>query len=106
MPVFAAFLGSIGTMIYKALIYLVGAQYAARVAAVMSLATIYVACVMYFSTMVYPWLQGIFSSAYGSLLGLLFPPVAGTVLASLGAYWTCVSGVHYISSLTKIALGK
>ena len=72
----------------------------------MSIASIYISCVVYFSTMIYPWMQGIFNTAYGALLGLLFPPVAGTVMASLGAYWTCVIGVKYVSSLTKMAMGK
>lgn len=45
-------------------------------------------------------------SAYGQLLGLLFPPIAGTVLAGLGAYWTCVAGAQYVGNLMKIAIGK
>ncbi|MGE6211683.1 hypothetical protein [Comamonas aquatica] len=106
MPLAALFLGSIGQILYRFIVYLVGAQHAARVAAVLALASIYIACVSYFSSMIVPWLQGIFSSAYGSLLGLLFPPVSGTVLASLSAYWVCVYGVHYVSSLTKAAMGK
>lgn len=106
MPLGALFLGSIGSLIYKVIVYLVGAQHAARVAAILALASIYIACVTYFSGMIYPWLQGIFGSAYGSLLGLLFPPVSGTVMASLSAYWVCIYGVHYVSSLTKAAMGK
>jgi hypothetical protein len=92
--------------VYKLLVALVGVRLAMRVAAVMSLATIYTACVIYFSTMIVPWLEGLFSSAYGQLLGLLFPPISGTVLASLGAYWTCVAGAQYVGNLMKIAVGK
>lgn len=106
MPLAAVFLGSIGQLIYRVLVYLVGAQYAMRAAAVMSIATIYISCVVYYSTVIYGWLQGILMTAYGAFLGLLFPPIAGSVIASLGAYWTCVYGVQYVSSLTKIAVGK
>ena len=57
--------------VYNLLVALVGVRLAMRVAAVLSLATIYTACVIYFSTMVVPWLEGLFASAYGQLLGLL-----------------------------------
>ena len=106
MPVFAAFIGSIGMGVYNLLVALVGVRLAMRVAAVISLATIYTACVIYFSTMVVPWLEGLFASAYGQLLGLLFPPISGSVLAGLGAYWTCVAGAQYVGNLMKIAIGK
>ncbi|WP_305806760.1 hypothetical protein [Stenotrophomonas sp. YIM B06876] len=105
MPLLAAFLGSIGTGIYALLVSLFGAKIAARLAAVLTLATIYISCVAFFMTLIEPWLAGLFSSTYGQLLGLLFPPISGTVVAGLGTYWTCVIGVKYVSSLTKMAVG-
>ena len=105
MPVFAAFIGSIGMGVYNLLVALVGVRLAMRVAAVISLATIYTACVIYFSTIIVPWLEGLFMSAYGQLLGLLFPPISGSVIAGLAGYWSCVVGLKYVSSLTKMAVG-
>lgn len=105
MPIFAALFGSIGTAIFNLLAGLVGAKYAVRLLAVASLAAIYVSCVVYYSQLVGPWLAGVFSTQYGQLLGLLFPPVSGSVIAGLSAYWTCIIGVRYTSSLTKMAVG-
>lgn len=105
MPLLAAFLGSIGTSIYGVMLAMFGAKVAARLAAVMALAAIYISCVMLFTTTIGPWIGTIFATAYGQFLGLLFPPVAGSVIAGLGTYWTCVIGAKYVSSLTKMAVG-
>lgn len=105
MPLFASLLSAIGGAIFALIASLVGAKIAVRLIGVASLATIYISCVVYFSSIVGPWIAGVFASQYGQLLGLLFPPVAGTVIASLSAYWTCVIGLKYVSSLTKMAVG-
>ena len=60
---------------------------------------------LFFTGLIGPWLGTLFSSTYGQLLGLLFPPISGTVVASLAGYWSCVIGVKYVSSLTKMAVG-
>lgn len=105
MPLLATLLSSIGTGLYSLVVAAFGAQIAARLTAVAALAAIYAACVTLFMTTITPWLTGLFSSTYGQLLGLLFPPISGSVIAGLGAYWTCVIGVKYVSSLTKMAVG-
>ncbi len=105
MPLLAAFLGSIGTSIYAVMLTMFGAKIATRLAAVMLLATIYISCLSLFIGLVSPWLSAVFSSAYGQLIGLLFPPIAGSVVAGLGTYWTCIIGVKYVSNLTKMAVG-
>lgn len=105
MPLLAKLLAAVGGSIFALIAGLTGAKIAARLIAVATLAGIYVSCVVYFSSMVSPWLLGVFSSAYGQFLGLLFPPVAGSVIASLIGYWTCVTGLKYVSSLTKMAVG-
>jgi len=65
---------------------------------------IYVACVKTFSDMVAPWFSGLLQAggATGATVGLLFPPVSGTVLASLLLFWTCVVSVRYLSKLSII----
>lgn len=82
-----------------------GAKIATRLAAVMLLATLYVACLAVFVALVSPWMSSVFSSAYGQLIGLLFPPVAGTVVAGLGTFWASIISFRYVSSLTKMAVG-
>lgn len=81
-----------------------GVKYATRITAITALATIYISCVIVFTTMIGPWLAALFTTAYGALLGLLFPPIAGTIVASLMAYRTCVVGVRYTSRLLKLAV--
>ena len=105
MPLFAALLSSIGTSIFTLIASLVGAKLAVRLLAVATLATAYVSGVVLFSTTIAPWISSVFTSQYGQLLGLLFPPVSGTVLAALSAYWASVIGFKYVASLTKMAVG-
>lgn len=105
MPLLATLLSGIGTAIYGFFAAMLASRVAIRLAAVAALAAIYVSCVVYFSTIVGPWLLSVFATEYGMLLGLLFPPMAGSVMASLAAYWTCVIGLKYTSSLTKMAVG-
>lgn len=81
------------------------AKIAVRLTAVTFLAGIYLSCVVYYTTMIGPWLLDLFSTQYGQFLGLLFPPVSGSVLAGLSAYWICIVGVRYTSTLTKMAVG-
>jgi hypothetical protein len=82
----------------------IGAKNAVRLIAVGTLATIYISCVVVFTTMIAPWLAGVFETAYGALLGLLFPPISGSVIASIMVYRTCVVGVRYTSALMKMAI--
>lgn len=105
MPLFGTLLASLGGAIYSLMVAMVGAKLAARMAAVFFLAGIYISCVIFFTGLIGPWLGTLFSSTYGQLLGLLFPPISGTVVASLAGYWSCVIGVKYVSSLTKMAVG-
>lgn len=105
MPLLGALLQSIGASLFGLIAALVGARIAVRLIAAGTLAGIYISCVLYFSAMIAPWLSGIFSSTYGMVLGLLFPPVSGSVLAGLFAYYTCIVGAKYVTTLTKLAIG-
>lgn len=95
----------IGERLFNFFASLFGLKNATRIIAAGTLATIYLACVLVFTTMIGPWMAALFTTAYGALLGLLFPPIAGTVVASLMAYRTCVVGVRYTSRLLKMAVG-
>jgi hypothetical protein len=83
----------------------VGVKYATRMAAVTLLATLYLASVATFTALIAPWFDAIISTAYGQLLGLLFPPVAGTILAALMGYRMAVIAYKYTASLIKMAVG-
>jgi len=83
---------------------LLGARAAFRITAITALATIYLSCVLVFTAMIGPWFAAIISTTYGFLLGLLFPPIAGTVVAAIMTYRMCVVGVKYTSKLMAIAI--
>lgn len=104
MPLLATFLASIGGGIYSLMVAMVGAKIATRLTAVAALAAIYISCIAFFMGLIEPWLSALFSSTYGQLLGLLFPPISGSIIAGLGGYWSCVIGLKYVSSLTKMAV--
>lgn len=105
MPLLAKLLLGLLSPIFSLIVAAIGVKAAIRLTAVATLATIYLSCVIYFTTMIVPWLAGVFSSAYGQFLGLLFPPISGSVLAGLSAYWICVAGQKYVARLTKMAVG-
>lgn len=105
MPLLATLLASVGSGIYALIAAIVGAKIATRLTAVAALAAIYISCIAFFMGLIEPWLATLFSSTYGQLLGLLFPPTSGSVIAGLAGYWSCVVGLKYVSSLTKMAVG-
>lgn len=82
-----------------------GARNATRITAVTLLATIYLACVATFTAWIGPLFGAIISTSYGYLLGLLFPPIAGTIVAGIMVYRMCVVGVKYTTRLIKMAAG-
>ncbi len=105
MPLLAKLLTLVGASIFGLISSMFGAKIAVRLIAVATLAALYGASVVLFTTTITPWLSGVFTSPYGQLLGLLFPPAAGTVLASLSAYWIVVAGQRYTARLVRMAVG-
>lgn len=83
---------------------LLGVRAAFRITAITALAGIYLSCILVFTALIGPWFAAIISTSYGFLLGLLFPPVAGTVVVGLMAYRMCVVGVKYTTRLMKLAI--
>jgi len=92
MPLFATFVGSIFGALSTWLVGLLGARVALRVAAIATLAGLAVALLAFFNGVVAPMAGAAFSTSYGQLIGLAFPPAAGTCLAAIAAVWAgCVT---------------
>ena len=68
------------------------------------LGALYLGCVMTFTSMVAPWFSALlqFGGPAGAVVGLLFPPVAGSVLGSLVIFWGSVASMRYTSKLSTI----
>lgn len=105
MSIFATLIGWIATKLAYVLLVIQGSKIAYRLWGLTFVAGVYVSCVLLFTQTIEQWWSGILLAGdLGMLLGLLFPPMAGTVLGMLITYWTCLIGTRYFASLTKAAV--
>lgn len=104
MSLFATFVGWIAAKFGALLVALHASRLAARVAVLTAVATSYVALVVLFNTTLSPMWSALVGHEYGQLLGLLFPPVAGSVLAALVTVWVAVLGYRYVSGLASASV--
>lgn len=105
MPLFAILFKAVATSFWGFLVALVTKVLALRMAAVLTVAGLYVGAVLAWSAFVMPLLSSLFSTAYGQLLGLMFPPIAGTVVAGLIGLWGVLVTATYYSRVVRIAVG-
>lgn len=77
-------------------------QVAYRIWLVGVIGAAYVACVVGWSTLIRPLLAQIFTTGYGMVLGLAFPPLAGTVVAAVAAVWGCIVAKKYTMKMLSI----
>lgn len=104
MPIFAKLFGWLVGNFYALTLKMFGAKWAVRLTAITTLAGLYVGCAITFSIMIIPWLNAFLSTQFGLLIGLLFPPIAGSVVASLGTFWTCILAKRYSAKLIKMTI--
>lgn len=105
MPLLAALFVKLLGGVYGLMLAMFGVKWAIRITAALTLAGLYIGCAVTFTLMIGPWLAGLVATSFGYLLGLLFPPVAGTVIASLGTFWACILAKRYTVKLLKMAVG-
>ena len=87
MPLFAAMVSAFFNGLALFLARLFAAKVAIRVAAVAAIGAFGTALMLTFNNFVAPLVAQLFATSYGQLLGLAFPPVAGTVLAGVATLW-------------------
>lgn len=90
MPLLAALLKALMGGIYRLIAGIAAQTWGVRIAVVTALAAAYVAGVAGFSFFVIPLFSKITATGYGQVLGLAFPPAAGTVLGGLVVLWALV----------------
>ena len=104
MPALALLLKvALGNM-YALYLALTSSIMAVRIAAAVLMATAYVACVAGFTFFIAPLLGALFSTSYGQVMGLAFPPISGTVLAGLVSIWGCLVVKAYYFKVVKMGL--
>lgn len=104
MPIFAAlFVKTLGG-VYALMLAMFGAKWAVRITAAATIAGLYIGCAVTFTAMIGPWLIMFAGTQLGMVLGLLFPPMAGTALASLGTFWACILAKRHTVRLIKMTV--
>lgn len=91
MPVFAAMVGTLFTALGGFLLKMFVAKVAIRVAAVAAITFFGAALLATFNYQVAPLMAQAFNTQYGQVLGLAFPPIAGTCIAALLAIYAACS---------------
>lgn len=81
------------------------AKLGVRITVVGVIAAAYVALALAFSVLVNPLLGSLFSSEYGQLWGLAFPPIAGSVVAGLVGLWIAVRTFRYTREAVRGLVG-
>lgn len=105
MPIFAALFKAFSLHFIAIYLAVTGGKLSVRILVAVAVATAYVACVTAFTMFIYPLLSNLFSTAYGQVLGLAFPPIVGTLLAAFVAIWGCIVAKNYATKMVKVALG-
>lgn len=88
MPLLGALLVSLASGIASFFVQFLTRKLAVATAAVAALGLVTVALLAAFNGLVAPLVAQLFSTSYGQVLGLAFPPVAGTCMAIIGACWS------------------
>lgn len=101
MPALAALVGTLFTSLAGFLIKLFLAKAAIRALGVAALIALAYGLVAAFNTYITPLVSAMFTSQYGQFLGLAFPPIAGTciatMVAALGTVYVYRLKVRYVS---------
>jgi len=87
MPILGGLLVSLFTGLGGLFSAIFGAQIAVKLAAVAAFIGFGVVLLGVFNTLVAPIAGAVFSTGFGQVLGLAFPPIAGTCLAAVAAVW-------------------
>lgn len=87
MPLLAALLSALATQLFNLLAYFFARRVGVVLAAAAALATIMAALYAAMRGVIAPLAAQLFSTSYGSIIGLAFPPVAGTCMVAFGTTW-------------------
>lgn len=90
MPILGALIGNLFAGIAAFFVRVVVSKLAMRMIGVAALSALGVALIVAFNSWIAPLVSQLFSTSYGQVLGLAFPPVAGTVLSVYFLAWTSV----------------
>lgn len=92
-------LGALVTLLFSKLMLFMGLLFAKKVAltllGVAALATIAGALYATMRSVVIPLASSLFSTSYGSIIGLAFPPIAGQCILAITTVWSACALYSY-----------
>lgn len=106
MPLLATLIKSLFGNMYAMMLLLQSTRDGIRLMAIGILAAAYIACASFFTLFIAPLLLKLFTSSYGQVLGLAFPPISGTVIAGIIGLWGCIVTKRYYYKFSALALPK
>ncbi|WP_234264904.1 DUF5455 family protein [Hydrogenophaga sp. NFH-34] len=106
MPALAALIGAVFTQLGFFLLKLFLARAAIRAVGVTAIIALSVGLVATFNEFLAPLVQSAFMTSYGQFIGLAFPPIAGTCLATIvsavGAVFVYRLKVRFVESTAGV----
>lgn len=93
MPVFAAVFVAVFNRLFSFMVTYLGFKFALKITVLTGLAGMYISGLLGFKAFVEPLITAMFATSFGAVIGLAFPPLAGTVITGLVALW--VGGMMY-----------
>jgi len=106
MPLLAALVKALFGSAISLLLALAAARETIRLSGVLVLAGLYLSAVAVWSAFVSPLLSSLFSTSYGQVLGLAFPPISGTVITGLALLWSTLLAKRFLIRFGALALPK
>lgn len=106
MPVLSALIKALFGNASALFLAISSARLSVQMLGVSILAAAYVSCLVFFTTVIDPLLGLLFQSLYGQLIGLLFPPVSGTIFAGFSGLWGCIVLKNYYKKFGTLMLPK
>lgn len=102
MPLLASLLVGWFTRAFTFLVAQVGFQWAIRITIVAAVGAVYVSLVTLFNSTIEPLIGALFATSYGAVIGLAFPPIAGSVVSALAILWAAKIGYGYIARMAGL----
>lgn len=106
MPLLAALIKGLFGSAISLMLALVAARESIRLSGVLILAGVYLVAVVAYSSFISPLIGSLFSTSYGQVLGLAFPPISGTIIVGLSALWVTLLAKRYVVRFGALALPK
>lgn len=103
MPALGALFVALASGIATFLVQFLTRKLAIATAAVAALAVVTGALLLGFNTLVAPLVAQLFSTNYGQVIGLAFPPVAGTCVAAISIAWSACTLYKWQVGAIKLA---